>query len=286
MDFKTILVDLTDGPTRKTRIESAARLAAASGGSVLGLTATGTQLEPFRGAGEEAGHYAALARETLQSLAGRHHQSLREGVGAVSPTIPTRHVVVQAEAGWALAMHGRFSDLILPGPPSEHTDVPVGLPGIAEYVMLQAGRPILLLPGLAAPAPESRVAIAWNGSRVAARAVADAMPWLARAAAVVVLVVVSAQDITEPPAEATHESDASHESGKRLVAWLASHGVEADLHVEQGDADALLPQLVVAVQAGLLVAGGYGHSRLRERVLGGSTRRLLRQSAFPVFMAH
>lgn len=286
MDFKTLLVDLTDGPTRKARIESAARLAAETGGSVVGLTATGMQLEPFRSTGEEAEHYAALAREKLQSLAGRHHEALREGVRGVSTTVLTRHVVVQAEAGWALAMHGRFADLVLPGPPSVHTDVPVGLPGVAEYVMLEAGRPILLLPGLAAPAPECRVAIAWNGSRAAARAVADAMPWLARAAAVSVLVVVSAHESREPLAEATHVSDASHESGKRLVAWLASHGIEADLQVEQGDADELLPWLVSAVQAGLLVAGGYGHSRLRELVLGGSTRNLLRQSAFPVFMAH
>ncbi|WP_439682530.1 Universal stress protein, UspA family [Cupriavidus oxalaticus] len=286
MNFKTILVDLTDGPACAARVESAAQVAAAFAGSVVGLTATGTQLEPFRSAGEEAGQYAALARDKLQRLAARHHEALREWVGRVSPAIPTRHVVVEAEAGWALAAHGRFADLILPGPPSVHTDVPVGLSGVAEYVMLQAGRPILLLPGLAGPTPEGRVAIAWNGSRAAARAVADAMPWLARAAAVSVLVVATANESREPQGQETHESDASHESGQRLVAWLASHGVEADLHVEQGDPDEALPRLVDAVQAGLLVAGGYGHSRLRELVLGGSTRCLLRQSAFPVFMSH
>ncbi|QBY55787.1 MULTISPECIES: universal stress protein [Cupriavidus] len=286
MNFRTILVDLTDGPACAARVECAAQVAAAFAGSVVGLTATGTHLEPFRGAGEEAGRYDALARGKLQHLAARHHEALREWVGRVSPTIPTRHVVVEAEAGWALATHGRFADLILPGPPSVHTDVPAGMPGVAEYVMLESGRPILLLPGLAGPTLEGHVAIAWNGSRAAARVVADAMPWLTRAGAVSVLVVASASESPEPQDQESHESDASHESGQRLVAWLASHGVEADLHVAHGEPDELLPRLVGDVQAGLLVAGGYGHSRLRELVLGGSTRSLLRQTAFPVFMSH
>ncbi|MCO4891310.1 universal stress protein [Cupriavidus sp. WGtm5] len=286
MNFKTILVDLSDGPTCKARVECAAQLAASFSGTVVGLTATGTQLEPFRGAGEDAGRYAVLARDHVQRLAARHHEALREWVGRVAPGMPTRHVVVAAEAGWALATHGRCADLILPGPPSVHTDVPVGLPGVAEYVMLQAGRPILLLPGLATPPLEGRVAIAWNGSRAAARAVADAMPWLARAAVVSVLVVASAGVSRAARGGDSHESDTSRASGKRLAAWLASHGVDADLHVEQGEPDVLLPRLVAGLQADVLVAGGYGHSRLRELVLGGSTRSLLRQSAFPVFMSH
>ncbi|CAJ93121.1 Universal stress protein, UspA family [Cupriavidus necator] len=276
MDFRTILVDLSEDSARSARIETAARVAAKFGGSVVGLTATGTNLEPFRGAGEEAGQYAALAASQLHKLVAGHKETLDTLTRQVSPDIPTRHIIIDAESGWALADEGRFADLILPAPPSADADVPALLAGVAEYAMLNAGRPILLVPGAAGPRFGGHVAIAWNGGREAARAVADALPWLAHASAVTAL-VVSAAAIDE---------ETCRDSGNRLTAWLASHGINADLVVGEGDPDHVLPQLACKVQADLLVAGGYGRSRLKELVLGGTTRALVRQSSLPVFMSH
>ncbi|WP_439671847.1 Nucleotide-binding universal stress protein, UspA family [Cupriavidus necator] len=280
MDFRTILVDLSEDAARSARIETAARLAEKSGGSVVGLTATGTHLEPFRGAGEEAGQYGVLAANHLHKLAAAHRNALETLTGQVSPAIPTRHIVVEAESGWALADEGRFADLILPAAPSAQADVPALLAGVAEYAMLNAGRPILLVPGASGPRLGGHVAIAWNGGREAARAVADALPWLVHASAVTVL-VVSARKYS-----AAGEKEAYRDSADRLTAWLLSHGIRASLLVGEGDPDHVLPQLAAKVQAGLLVAGGYGRSRLRELVLGGTTRALLRQSGLPVFMSH
>lgn len=280
MDFKTILVDLGEDSDRGARIEAAARLAMAAGGSIVGLTATGTQLEPFRGAGEEAGRYAELAAGQLHRLVVEDEAALENGVRKVSPAIHTRHVVIEAEAGWALATHGRFADIILPRPPSADTNVPAPLACVAEYAMLNAGRPILLVRGPVSLQLPGRATIAWNGSREAARAVADALPWLASASAVSILVITSGE---EKPAG---EGGADHDSGQRLAAWLANHGINADLRVVQGDPDEMLPQIASALQSDLLVAGGYGRPRLRELVLGGTTRVLLHQYDFPVFMSH
>jgi nucleotide-binding universal stress UspA family protein len=146
--------------------------------------------------------------------------------------------------------------------------------------MLNAGRPILLVPGASVPRIGGHVAIAWNGGREAARAVADALPWLVHASAVTVLVVSAGKHST------AGEKAAYRDSADRLTAWLLSHGIRASLLVGEGDPDHVLPQLAAKVQADLLVAGGYGRSRLRELVLGGTTRALLRQSDLPVFMSH
>ncbi|SPA31316.1 universal stress protein [Cupriavidus taiwanensis] len=280
MDFRTILVDLSEDAARSARIETAARLAAKSHGSVIGLTATGTQLEPFRGAGEDAGQYAASAASHVRNLADDHRQALDTLVRQVAPGIPARHVVVTAESGWALANEGRFADLILPAPPSAQADVPGLLAAVAEYAMLNAGRPILLVPGGSAPPIGGHVAIAWNGGREAARAVADALPWLAHASAVSVVIVSAGKSGAEV------EKEAFLASADRLAAWLHDHGIHANVLAREGDPDRVLPGLASEIQADLLVAGGYGRSRLRELVLGGTTRLLLRQSGLPVFMSH
>ncbi|WP_427306556.1 universal stress protein [Cupriavidus sp. H39] len=82
------------------------------------------------------------------------------------------------------------------------------------------------------------------------------------------------------------EEQAYRDSANRLVAWLASHGVGASVRTGEGDPDLVLPKLARAAQADLLIAGGYGRSRLREMMLGGTTRALLRQQGVAVFMSH
>lgn len=82
------------------------------------------------------------------------------------------------------------------------------------------------------------------------------------------------------------EKEAFLASADRLAAWLHDHGIHANVLAREGDPDRVLPGLASEIQADLLVAGGYGRSRLRELVLGGTTRLLLRQSGLPVFMSH
>lgn len=118
--------------------------------------------------------------------------------------------------------------------------------------------------------------VAWNGSREAARAVQDALPLLSAAASVTVFLV--------NPEEAADIADAHN-----LVIHLARHGLNAKKLVVREDilavSDTVLAQ-VAALDADLLVMGAYGHSRLREMILGGVTRDVLRNMNVPVLMSH
>jgi nucleotide-binding universal stress UspA family protein len=118
--------------------------------------------------------------------------------------------------------------------------------------------------------------VAWNGSMEAARAVSNALPLLRRAARVVVAHFHTGEQ-DEPPAQSTD-----------LLAWLARHGVVAELHEQRtghDTGDALL-SLAADQQSSLIVMGGYGHTRFRELMLGGMTRTMLEKMTRPVLMSH
>jgi nucleotide-binding universal stress UspA family protein len=149
-----------------------------------------------------------------------------------------------------------------------------------EDVILACSRPVLVVPfaGRRLDRIGENVLVAWNGSREAGRAVQDALPLLAMSGAVTVLLV-------DP------EEDADIEVAEDLVAHLGRHGLRAKTQLIRHElatasvADTLLAQ-VARLDADLLIMGAYGHSRLREMILGGVTRNILRSMNVPVLMAH
>jgi nucleotide-binding universal stress UspA family protein len=122
-----------------------------------------------------------------------------------------------------------------------------------------------------------RVLVAWDGSRSAARAIADAMPFLMRATAIEIVIVAS---------EAVKSDEIP---GADIARHLAHHGVKAEVNrivsTETDVASTILSRAADA-SADLLVMGGYGHSRLREFVLGGATRGILNSMTVPTLMSH
>jgi nucleotide-binding universal stress UspA family protein len=146
-----------------------------------------------------------------------------------------------------------------------------------EEVVLACGRPVLVVPyaGHRDRIGETAI-IAWNGSREAARAVQDALPLLAASASVTVLLV-------------NPEEEADIDDADQLVVHLARHGLNAGKRVVRQDviavSDTILAQ-IASLGADLLVMGAYGHSRLREMILGGVTREILRKMSVPILMAH
>jgi nucleotide-binding universal stress UspA family protein len=150
----------------------------------------------------------------------------------------------------------------------------------AETVMFGSGRPCLVLPD---PERYSRqpaldtVAIAWDFSRPAARAVADALPILRKARTVRALTVAH-----EKPIRTTCPKE-------RLADHLAMHGVQAAIDTVDAngrDIGDIFTDYVRSQNADLLVMGAFGHSRVRDFVLGGATRSMLRQPALPLFLSH
>ena len=167
----------------------------------------------------------------------------------------------------------RYADLFVTIRPSAETDAGMRWMGLVEGVLFGSARGVLLVPEGRTAGPVRRVVVGWNGSREAARAVAEAMPILRNAAKVVVL---------------TAERDpAADELDTRLARHLDRHDVKATLHdVRSRDpADALIAE-ATAIEADMIVIGAYGHSRLREWALGGVTRDLLLRSPLPLFLAH
>jgi nucleotide-binding universal stress UspA family protein len=158
---------------------------------------------------------------------------------------------------------------------------PKTLPGrelIIEAALFDSGRPVLVVPYIQRDALKlDRVMVGWDGSRSAARAVADALPFLVRAKAVEVVVVAN-----EP-------GKRDEIPGADIAHHLARHRVKAELHrIVSVDLDVANTILSHAADAGtdLIVMGGYGHSRLREFVLGGATRGILASMTVPTLMSH
>jgi nucleotide-binding universal stress UspA family protein len=147
-----------------------------------------------------------------------------------------------------------------------------------EDVILACSRPVLVMPyaGRRLDRIGENAGVAWNGSREAGRAVQDALPLLAMSSVVTLLLV-------------NPEEDADIELTEDLVGHLGRHGLHAKTQVIRKElsavSDTVLAQ-VAELDADLLIMGAYGHSRLREMILGGVTRDILRDMNVPVLMAH
>jgi nucleotide-binding universal stress UspA family protein len=148
---------------------------------------------------------------------------------------------------------------------------------LAEAVIFGAGRPALLVPKGTKPAPLEHLAIAWDGSAVAARALNDALPLLVSGGQILVLCAASAG---ATPAQ---------ERADAMASALKARGYAATgVAVPDGAASlsATLQDVAKARGAGLLAMGGFGHSRLRDFVLGGATKGVLGQLTIPVLLSH
>ncbi|HZC57935.1 MAG TPA: universal stress protein [Xanthobacteraceae bacterium] len=149
---------------------------------------------------------------------------------------------------------------------------------IAETTLFESGRPMIVVPYIQkGPLKLDKVMVCWDGSRQAARAIGDAMPLLTKAGRVEVTIIAN-----EPGKQDEIE-------GVDMGQHLARHGLKIDVQrIPGGDihvADALLSHAADS-SADFMVMGGYGHSRLREFVLGGVTRSIFRSMTIPALMSH
>jgi nucleotide-binding universal stress UspA family protein len=149
---------------------------------------------------------------------------------------------------------------------------------VAETTLFESGRPMLMVPYIQkGPLKLDNVMVCWDGSRQAARAIADAMPLLTKAGRVEIVII-------------TNERGKQDEiEGADMGQHLARHGLKIDVHRIAGGnidvADALLSHAADS-GADFMVMGGYGHSRLREFVLGGVTHSMFRSLTIPALMSH
>lgn len=166
---------------------------------------------------------------------------------------------------------GRVADLLVMARPQG--DLAASQRLSLEAALIDTGRPLLVVPPKAPAKIGTSVAIAWNGSSQSSRAVAMAMDFIVAAKSVTVLVA---------------KEENSDYSGEELQGYLAAHGIKAKVVAVAAKGDAGKALLAAAAKAGtdLLVMGAYGHSRVRELVLGGVTKHVLQTTTIPALMAH
>ena len=275
--IKDIVVNLSVGEKASPAGDYAVSVATSFDAHLAGIAFLYDPIVPVSGAGyipaevietqerdNEAATKAALGRFTAASA--------RAGVTAEPLTLSASFAGVGEQFG---RIARRF-DLSIVGQAEPETSGVEEI--IAESALFESGRPVIIVPYIQkGPLKLDRVMVCWDGSRTATRAIADAMPLLRRSGRVEVVIV------------ANERGKKDEIEGADMGAHLARHGLNVEVNrTALGDIDVADVILSHAADAGsdFIVMGGYGHSRLREFVLGGVTRSIMRSMTAPVLMSH
>ncbi len=278
MSIKTIFVPLTDARDAVRTLETAFLLAAEFDAHVSALH---PRLDPTASVVEVAGESISPALiEQVVSDAEKRSASTATAVRKAFDAAAAKAGIKDGKgATYQEAMgrsddlieaHGRLADLVVVR--RAHDGADVGARIVAETALMGSARPVLLVPPRPTPRIGTSVAIAWNGSREAARAVAAALPFLARARIVTVISATERSAIDQ----------------KGLIEYLARHGIKAKGMKVKAGADAGKAIIAAAgrARADLLVMGAYTRSRVRELIFGGATAHALSSARLPVLMIH
>lgn len=273
--LRDLIVQLTGSPEDDARLAVATHIAEAFGAHLIGAhlhtlpdilditdpLQSGTIRNLLEASDKEADRTFEITAKKFESMTVSHELRRMHGMAA--------------DLGSDLAAMARAADLFIGtrpyGDPSGHTQ-------IEERVAFGSGRGCLFLPPGGGPHLDFKViTVAWDGSREAARAVAEAMPFLARAKAVHVVAVAPPLDEID---REKHFAD--------LVGHLGRYGVELEAVVlpYSTGAGEQIEQFAHQKGSDLVVMGAYGHGRMVEWIFGGATRHLLRHSTLPILMAH
>lgn len=284
MGYKSILVYVDGGKGHEAVIETGLGLADAFDAHVTGLNVYLPSYQAYAYYGEfPAWDGGAMEREDEEArlLAERLHERFKaccQRFGSIS-TCEWRFM--QSEIAQGLALNARYADLVVMGHKEPGDELSRGSADLPAQVALASSRPVLVTPGAEAAqtVPGRHILLAWNASREATRAATAALPLLKRAERVTVVVVHDGRRM-----------DSAHgdEPGADIALYLARHGVATEVNQlarNGAEVSEVLLRAVAEQGADLLCMGAYGHSRLRELVLGGTTRDVLRRMSVPTLLA-
>jgi len=275
--IKDLVVNLTPGTDLDPAAQFAISIAAKFEAHVAGIAfaydpvITPTVMDGLSAAWVDA--QRTENRATAEKAVDRFEAAAkRQGLSA-------EHRIIEASIGRAANLFGRIArrfDLAVVGQTAPERMLPDDL--LIEAALFESGRPVVVVPYIQREDLKlDHVLVCWDGSRNAARAIADSLPFLMRTNKVEIIIVGSGSGkADELPGADIGEHLARHDLNvgvKRLVA--------ADVDVSN-----IILSYAADCAADFIVMGGYGHSRLREFVLGGVTRRILQSMTVPVFMAH
>jgi len=274
MDYKTVMVGLALDRPNDACLRVAGDIAERFGARVIGVAASDLRPPMYFADGDFAqkllDEEATAIQRRLSELEMEFRASVERRAAAVewrsARSLPVPYMLQQARAADILVIGARPETLVDPSAAPDPSDL-----------LMQAGRPLIVVPPTVEWLDLRSVLVAWKDVREARRAVFDALPILAAATEVT---------IAEIPEQDGRHADARSHVGD-VAAWLRGHGIAANTVVPEkaGSVSGQLENIAANVGAGAVIAGAYGHSRFREWVLSGVTRHLATESRRCAFLS-
>jgi nucleotide-binding universal stress UspA family protein len=275
MTYKTLLVHLQSGQTNIPLLAVAGQFADRFKAHVIGIAACQPMMV-VGGYGTVCGDVYTDDRRQITADLDAAQAEFRDALRGRSTWLEWRSETTILPPASYLSVHARSADLIMTGslPPDA-----LGLSRAADSgsLVMESGRPVYIVPAEAQAMQFRGAIIGWKDTRECRRATADALPLLKQTERVTVLEVAAIDDL-----------DAAQARVRDVVTWLERHGVLADTRIEpsSGNDAGQLHAAADEANADVIVAGAYGHSRLREWVIGGVTRDLLLECRRGVLVSH
>jgi nucleotide-binding universal stress UspA family protein len=277
MTYATVMVSLALDRPNEACLELAGQLAERFDAGLVGIAASQFSPPLYFTSGRQAQDLIEEGQASIKRRIAELEAQFREATKNRATHVEWR-CAIDFPARFILR-EARCADIIVSAADRGAFADPLALASPKDLVM-QAGRPLLIVPDSANWLDLRSVLVAWKDTPEARRAIADSLPMLRKAKGVTVAEIL----------EVGGSRTAARQRVGDVVAWLSRHGVSASELVadkdEDRDSTAQLDGIAADVGAGVIVAGAYGHSRFRELVLGGMTQHLISQTARCVLLSH
>jgi nucleotide-binding universal stress UspA family protein len=273
--YATLMVQLELGHSNAAILQVTGELAEQFHASVIGIAAC----QPLQVYGDVyfPADLIEQDRAELEKQINAAEAEFRTALHARAEKIAWRATITLGSLADYLANEARSADLVITGADRKRPLFDSTRQVSPGDLVMQIGRPLLIIPTAETTFKFDHVLVAWKETREARRAILDALPFLKKAAHVTVIEIANEDEL---PAARLHLED--------VAGWLKHHRVTAEIiaSVSTGNDPARLQTMAREQNADLIVAGAYGHSRLRELVLGGVTKDLLLRSGRCSFLSH
>lgn len=269
------MVHLHIGDANKAVLSVAKTVAERFNAKVIGAV-VGQQTQIIYGRGYAMMDFFDLEEAQLEKEINETETLFRNTFKGYAAAIEWRSKVTREPMIDYIASEARCADLIITGiAPSDFFQGPAAV--TASEIVMKSGRPVLIVPNKVDNFKLNNIVVGWKETREARRAIADAIPMLQLAKEVTVVEVASKSNKKE-----------TNQRLKDVESWLKAHDVNAscDMHIAKDDDASDFVSIAKKQKANIVVAGAYGHSRLREWALGGVTDELLHNTNFCSLLSH
>jgi nucleotide-binding universal stress UspA family protein len=275
MNYKTLMAHLHIGHSNAAVLQTTRNLAERFKAEVVGVI-VGQQTQMIYGRGYAVMDFFDREDAQIEKKIAEAEASFREAFKGFSRAIEWRSTITREPMADYVVAEARNADLIVTGiSPSDFYEGPAGV--TAGEIVMQSGRPVLAVPVATEKFALDNILVGWKNTREARRAISDALPLLREARQVSVVEIAVEEDM-----------EAANKRLCDVLSWLRRHDIAADSLVVPSKDDDATQFISIAKQqsANLVVIGAYGHSRLREWVLGGVTNGLLQNANFCTLLSH